>query len=208
MYFCNILRMYHPDCVQDYVPAEVLAHAVALAAAAAAGGGGGGMVTHDVSLDEPVSQLCFYRMVQAAVQRLPAIVLCQSVTLCMLQAAAAQTDAAAAAFGIRLGRSALGWLGGVLYHMAVALGAKVLLLMMMMMMMMLMMMMMTTTTAPPAAIHWQLQVAGDLHAEGEFSSAQHFASSGRAFSCKRSTQPLVHKYGLSLRHERFFGLLL
>ena len=88
VYFCNILRMYHPDCVQDYVPAEVLAHAVALAAASAAGGGGGGMVTHNVSLDEPVSQLCFYRMVQAAVQRLPNLVLCETVTLCTASLAA------------------------------------------------------------------------------------------------------------------------
>jgi hypothetical protein len=38
------------------------------------------------------------------------------------------------------------------------------------------------------------QVAGDLQAEGEFSSNAHYNNCGLSFSCSRSTQHLVHKY--------------
>jgi hypothetical protein len=134
--------MYHPDCVQDYVPAEVLAHVVALAAAAAVEGGGGGMITHDVSLDEPVSQLCFYRMVQTAMGQTDA---------------STSSASSSAVFSIRLGRSALGWLGGVLYHMAVALGAKVLAVLLMppllLVLVLPMHMLMTAATLSPAILN-------------------------------------------------------
>ena len=102
--------LYHPDAVRDFVPAEVVAHAVGHAVAAAAAGGGGSMLTLDVSLDEPVSQLTFYRMVQAAADK----------ARCARPAAAA-----AAAFKIDFGRGALGCVGGVLYTIGAALGAKV-----------------------------------------------------------------------------------
>jgi hypothetical protein len=62
------------------------------------------MVTYDVSLDEPVSQLTFYRMVQAAVAR---------------------ANVSAPQFKIEYGKSVLGRVSGVLYSVGVALGAKV-----------------------------------------------------------------------------------
>ncbi len=37
-------------------------------------------------------------------------------------------------------------------------------------------------------------MAGDLQAEGEFSSNAHYNNCGLSFSCSRSTQHLVHKY--------------
>jgi hypothetical protein len=100
--------MYHPDCVVDYVPAEVVAHVLAHAVAAALEGGGGKMLTHDVSLDEPISHLTFYRMVQAA----------------MARASSSRADEAAA-FRIDFGRSILGRVGGMLYSLSTTLGAKV-----------------------------------------------------------------------------------
>ena len=66
------------------------------------------MLTHDVSLDEPVSQLTFYRMVQAAVAR-----------------TRSPSRDPAAAFRIDFGRSVLGRVGGVLYSIGTTLGAKV-----------------------------------------------------------------------------------
>jgi hypothetical protein len=111
----NGCSLYHPDCMRDYVPAEVVANVIGHAVAAAAGGGGGNMTTYDVSLDEPVSQLTFYRMVQtvannARASRPPVL-------------AASESDAAA--FKIEFGRSALGRVCAALYMIGVALGAKV-----------------------------------------------------------------------------------
>jgi hypothetical protein len=103
--------LHHPDCVRDYVPAEVVANVIAHAVAAAAAGGGGRLRTYDVSVDEPVSQLTFYRMVQAAANK----------ARCARPAA----DPRAAAFDIGFGRSVLGRVCAVLYMIALALGAEV-----------------------------------------------------------------------------------
>ena len=89
-------------------PAQVVAHVLLHAVAAALQGGGGKMLTHDVSLDEPVSQLTFYRMVQAAVAR-----------------TRSPSRDPAAAFRIDFGRSVLGRVSGVLYSIGTTLGAKV-----------------------------------------------------------------------------------
>jgi hypothetical protein len=102
----NGVVLYHPDCINDYVPAEVVANAVAHAVAAAVEGGGGQLITHNVSLNEPVSQFMFYRMVQTAVSR-------------------ARAGTPAHEFSIGLGKSVLGRVSGMLYHIGVLMGAKV-----------------------------------------------------------------------------------
>jgi hypothetical protein len=80
---------------------------VAEAMAAAAAGSKKPITTYDVSVDEPVSQLTFYRMVQAAVAR---------------------RHGAAACFKIEFGRSLLGRVSAFLYTAAVGMGAKVVLM--------------------------------------------------------------------------------
>ncbi len=156
--------MYHPDCVSDYIPAEVVAHVLAHAVAAALQGGGGKMLTYDVSLDEPVSQVTFYRMVQAAVAR----------------TRSASGDPAPA-FRIDFGRSVLGRVSGVLYSIGTTLGAKV-------------MAVTCCQLWQRSTSSWLAQVSSELQAEGQFSSSEHYSSCGRSFSCLRSTRHLVDKY--------------
>jgi hypothetical protein len=161
--------MYHPDCVCDYVPAEVVAHVLAHAVAAALQGGGGKMLTHDVSLDAPVSHVTFYRMVQAAVAR----------------TRAASGDSAAA-FRIDFGRSVLGRISGVLYSIGTTLGAKVTAAVAA-----------QRVSSPGCVSHCSsllAQASCDLEGEGHFSSSEHYSSCGRSFSCLRSTRHLVDKY--------------